>query len=341
MPLSAVELFKRAAIFVAVALVPVLIWLLFSVILIAMGAILFAVVLTLVAEPLTRQLKFPRAIALVISGLVIITIVGAAGYLFATRVAAQLQDVLQLASQAVDNIRGGLQSSDFGKLVLSHVEGSNFSLTDVVTGVFSVSLSFLTGLVISVFGGIYLAAQVGLYRDGLIQLLPHRLRANGAATLEDISNALRLWVLGQMIGMALIGLLSTLAAWLIGLPYPFALGLIAGLFEFIPYVGPILGAIPAVLVAATKGLDTVLWTVAAYTLIQQIEGDLIAPLISKEMVYIPPLVLILGIVAITTLFGLQAVIFAAPIAVILFVAVKKLYVRDSLGDTTFIPGEVP
>ena len=341
MPLSAAELFKRATIFVAVALVPVLIWQLFSVILIAMGAILFAVVLTLVAGPLTRRLKFPRAIALVISGLVIITIIGAAGYLFGTRVAAQLQEVLRLANQAVEDIRGGLQGSGFGKLLLSHVEGSNFSLTNVVTGVFSVSSSFLIALVISVFGGIYLAAQVGLYRDGLIQLLPHRLRANGAETLEDISNALRLWVLGQMIGMVLIGLLSTLAAWLIGLPYPFALGLIAGLFEFIPYVGPILGAIPAVLVAATKGLDTVWWTVAAYTLIQQMEGNLIAPLISREMVYIPPLVLILGIVAITTLFGLQAVIFAAPIAVILFVAVKKLYVRDSLGDTTFIPGEMP
>jgi predicted PurR-regulated permease PerM len=65
----------------------------------------------------------------------------------------------------------------------------------------------------------------------------------------------------------------------------------------------------------------------------------IAPLISREMVYIPPLVLILGIVAITTLFGPQAVIFAAPIAVILFVAVKKLYVRDSLGDVTHIPGD--
>jgi predicted PurR-regulated permease PerM len=339
MPLSAAELFKRTAIFVAVVLVPVLVWLLFSVILIAMGAILIAVVLTLGAEPLIRWLKFPRAVALVISGLIIISIVGAAGFLFGTRAAAQLQQVLQLANDAVDSIRASLQGSDFGKLILSHVEGGNFSLTNLVAGVFSVSLSFLTALVIAIFGGIYLAAQVGLYRDGLIQLLPHRLRANGAETLEDISNALRLWVLGQMIGMVLIGLLSTLATWLIGLPSPFALGLIAGLLEFIPYMGPILGAIPAVLVAATKGFDTVLWTIAAYTLIQQAEGHLIAPLISREMVYIPPLVLILGILAIITLFGLQAVIFAAPIAVILFVAVKKLYVRDSLGDATSIPGE--
>lgn len=181
----------------------------------------------------------------------------------------------------------------------------------------------------------YLAAQADVYRDDLIQLLPHRLRANGAETLEDIANALRLWMLG------LIGLLTALAAWLIGLPSPLALGLIAGLFEFIPYVGPILGAIPAILVAATQGLDTVLWTAAAYTLIQQLEGHVVAPLISREMVYIPPLVLILGIVAITTLFGRYAAIFAAPLALIIFVAIKKLYIRDSLGDQTPIPGETP
>lgn len=334
-----VELFKRAAIFVAVALVPVLVWLLFNVILVTTGAILIAIVLTLGAEPLTRCLKLPRAIALVISALIIIGIVGAAGYLFGTRAATQLQQVLELTNQAVDGIRAGLQDSDFGKLLLSLMRGNDFSLTNVLTGVFSFGFSFVTALVIAVLGGIYLAAQVGLYRDGLIQLLPHRLRPDGVETLEDISSALRLWVLGQMISMVLIGLLSTLATWLIGLPSPFALGLIAALFEFIPYVGPILGAIPAVLVAATKGPGTVLWTIAAYTLIQQMEGHLISPLISREMVYIPPLVLILGILAITTLFGLQAVMLAAPIAVILFVAVKKLYVRDSLGDTTSIPGE--
>jgi predicted PurR-regulated permease PerM len=192
---------------------------------------------------------------------------------------------------------------------------------------------------LSVFGGIYLAAQVDVYRDGMIQLLPRRLRANGAETLTDIANALRLWMLGQMIGMVLVGLMTALATWLVGLPSPAALGAIAGLFEFIPYVGPVLGAIPGVLVAITQSPNTVLWTIGAYVLIQQVEGHLIAPLISREMVYIPLLVLILGIVAITTLFGLYAAIFAAPIAVVIFVAVKKLYVRDSLGDATPIPGK--
>jgi predicted PurR-regulated permease PerM len=341
MPLSPAELVKLAALVVAVALVPVLVWLLFGVFLMAMGAVLIAILLNLVAEPLTRWLRFPHGAALFASGLIISSILGASVYYLAGMEADQLQDVLQRAQQAVGAIRASLQNSEMGRFILSHMQGESFTVSGLATGVFSISLNFLTALVISVFGGIYLAAQADVYRDGLIQLLPHRMRANGAETLEDIANALRLWMLGQMIGMVLIGLLTAIAAWLIGLPSAFALGLIAGLAEFIPYVGPILGAIPGVLVAATQDLNTVLWTIAAYTLIQQVEGHLIAPLISREMVYIPPLVLILGIVAITTLFGRYAAIFAAPIAVIIFVAVKKLYIRDSLGDPTPIPGETP
>lgn len=339
MPTSTAESFKQATIVVAVALVPVLVWLLFGVILMGIGAVLIAVLLNLGAEPLTRWLRFSRGGALLTSGVTIACIVGAAFYYLTATQASQLQDVLQRVHQAVDSIRGGLQGSEIGRFVLSHVQGESITVSGIAAGIFGISFNFLSALIISVFGGIYLAAQVDVYRDGLIQLLPHRLRAKGAETLEDVANALRLWMLGQMIGMVLIGLLTALAAWLIGLPSALALGLIAGLFEFIPYVGPILGAIPAILVAATQGLETVLWTVAAYTLIQQVEGHVVAPLISREMVYIPPLVLILGIVAITTVFGRYAAIFAAPLAVIIFVAVKKLYVRDSLGDPTPIPGE--
>jgi predicted PurR-regulated permease PerM len=341
MPLSTAELFKLAAIIVAIALVPVLIWLLFGVFLMGMGAVLVAILLHLVAEPLTRWLRFPQGAALFASGMIITSILGAAVYYLAGTVADQLQDVLQRVHQAIGTIRANLEGTEVGKVILSHVQSENITVTGLATGFFSISLQFLSALVISIFGGIYLAAQADVYRDGLIQLLPHRMRATGAETLEDIANALRLWMLGQMIGMVLIFLLTSIAASLIGLPSAVALGLIAGLLEFIPYVGPILGAVPGILVAATQDLNTVLWTIAAYTLIQQVEGHLIAPLISREMVYIPPLVLILGIVAITTLFGRYAAIFAAPIAVIIFVAVKKLYIRDSLGDQTPIPGETP
>jgi predicted PurR-regulated permease PerM len=172
-----------------------------------------------------------------------------------------------------------------------------------------------------------------------MQLVPKRYRANVYTTIYDVGEALRLWLLGQLMEMVLIGLLTTLVVWLIGLPSPLALGLIAGIAEFIPYLGPMLAAIPAVLVAGSQGLGAVLWTLLAYLLIHQVEGNIIAPIIQRRMVYIPPAIVLLGLGAISFLFGAVAIVFAVPIAIVIFVLIKKLYVRDSLGGPTQIPGE--
>jgi predicted PurR-regulated permease PerM len=192
---------------------------------------------------------------------------------------------------------------------------------------------------VTVISGIYLAAQPALYREGLIKLFPRRWRRGVNETLQDIAAALELWLVGQLIQMLIIGLLSTLAVWLIGLPSPLALGLIAGMAEFVPYVGPIAAAVPALLVATTVSAPAVLWTLVAYILIHQTEGNVILPLIPRHMVLIPPAVILLGIVAISYLFGFIAILFAAPIAIVLFVLVKKLYLRGSLEEQEPISGE--
>jgi predicted PurR-regulated permease PerM len=100
-----------------------------------------------------------------------------------------------------------------------------------------------------------------------------------------------------------------------------------------------MASIPALLVAATTSLHAVLWTFLAYVIIHQIEGELIAPLVQRRMVYIPPVVMLMSVAGLTYLFGWAAIFFAAPIAVILFVAVNKFYVRDYLGEPTRLPGE--
>ena len=152
--------------------------------------------------------------------------------------------------------------------------------------------------------------------------------------IDGVGEALRLWLLGQLIEMVLIGALVTFAVWLIGVPSSLALGLIAGIGEFIPYLGPILAAIPAILVALTKSPELTLWTVVAYLIIHQIEGQIIAPLVQNRMVSIPPAVMLLGIAGLTYLFGTVAIIFAAPMAVVIFAAVNLLYVRDTLHEKT-------
>jgi predicted PurR-regulated permease PerM len=338
--LTPAEFFWRAVILVSVALIPVLIWFLFDVILIVTGAILIAVLLRLVAEPFMRWGKLPEPLALIAAGILVVAVVAGAGYLFGTQIQAEFTDVMQRANSGVASIMKRLQGSQTGQLILQHVKGSNsFSVTDVLSSVFNVSVRFLEAAVVTVIAGFYLAAQPQVYRGGLAQLFPRRLREEANETLEDIGQALRLWLIADIIQMILVGALSTLAVWLIGLPSPLALGVIAGLAEFVPYVGPIIAAVPAILVATTQGMHAVIWTAIAYIVIHQIEGNLIAPLIQRKLVFIPPAVMLLAIVTVLFVFGGFSVIFAGPMAVIIFVAINKLYVRDSLGERTVLPGE--
>jgi predicted PurR-regulated permease PerM len=338
--MTTAEFFKRTLIVLCMALVPVLIWFLFDVILITVGAILIGVLLHLVAEPLIRWCKLPQSIALVVSGILIIGVVGGAAYLFGTQIEAELADVVARAGTAVTEITTQLQKSAAGKFILSHIQGgSGFSIPSFLSGIFSVSIRFLEALVVTVIGGFYLAAQPELYRKGLGKLFPQPWRAEADETIEDIGRGLRLWLIGELIQMVLIGGLTTIAVWLIGLPSPLALGVIAGLAEFIPYLGPIVAAVPAILVATTQGGNFIFWTVIAYLLIHQLEGNLIAPMIQRQLIFIPPAVMLLAIVIILFVFGGVSIIFAGPIAVIIFIAIKKLYVRDSLGEATALPGE--
>ena len=333
-PTNYLDFLKRTLIVVAVAVIPVLIWYLFGVVLIAFGAIILAMLLRLVAQPLMRWLGLPEWAALTVSGLVILGVIAGTGYLFGSRISSEFQDVVQRTSAESAALEDSMRSTVLGNYILQHLTSDNFSIADVLPGVIKVSTTFLEGVLIMLISGAYLAAQPHLYRRGLIWLFPPSRHARAAEIYDGISEALRLWLIGQLVEMVLIGALTTFVVWIIGVPSPLAIGLIAGIGEFIPYLGPILAAIPAVLVAITKSPETALWTILAYLVIHQFEGQVVAPLIQRHMVAIPPAVMLLGIVAITYLFGAIAIIFAAPIVVTLFAAVNLLYVRDTLGEKT-------
>jgi predicted PurR-regulated permease PerM len=334
MPMDYMDFFKRTTIVVAVAVVPVLIWYLFGVVLIAFGAIILAMLLRLVAQPLMRWLRLPEWMALIVSGLIILGIIAGTGYLFGSHITSEFQDVMRRTTSATAAIEQSMRGTALGNYILQHLISGNLSLADILPGVLKVSTTFLEAIVIMLISGAYLAAQPHLYRRGLIWLFPPSKHARAAEIFDGIAEALRLWLIGQLVEMVLIGALTMFAVWIIGVPSPLAIGLIAGIGEFIPYLGPILAAIPAVLVAITKSPETALWTVFAYLVIHQLEGQIISPLIQRHMVAIPPAVMLLGIVAITYLFGAIAIIFAAPIAVVVFAGVNLLYVRDTLGEKT-------
>lgn len=199
--------------------------------------------------------------------------------------------------------------------------------------------SAVAGFVVILVGGAYLAFQPGLYRRGLLKLFPKTARQGAEATLLSSARALRLWLLGQLAAMAIVGLLTGIGAWLIGLPSAMALGLIAALLEFIPFVGPMLMAIPALLLALTVDTQTVIMTLVLYTAVQQLEGNVITPVVQRRAVSLPPALTLFALIAMGVVFGPLGVLFAAPLTVVAYVMVKEVYVRRTLGEHTSLPGE--
>ena len=197
----------------------------------------------------------------------------------------------------------------------------------------------LTDALLILVGGIFIAASPRFYTAGMVKLVPEQRRALVGDALNHTSRALRLWLKAQILAMAIIGVLTGLGLWLLGVPSALALGLLAGLLEFIPFAGPILSAIPAVLIALAIDPQLALWTVLLYVLIQHVEGYALQPVIQSWAVEIPGAVLLFALLACGGLFGPLGVVFAAPLTVTIYVLVKRLYVRQALDTSTPIPGE--
>ena len=139
--------------------------------------------------------------------------------------------------------------------------------------------------------------------------------------------------------MLLIGVLTGLGLWIAGVPSSLALGLIAGLFAFVPIFGPFLAFIPTVIMAASQGADTLAWAAAVFLVVQQIEGNLIAPMVAQKTVAVPPALGLFAVVAAGVLFGVPGLLVGFPLIVVTDIAVRRLYVRETLDEPVEILGE--
>ena len=139
--------------------------------------------------------------------------------------------------------------------------------------------------------------------------------------------------------MLVVGILSWLGLLIIGVPSALALGLLAALLEFIPFIGPIVSAIPAILLAFAESPEQAIWTAMLFLAIQQFEGNVLEPMVQQRAVDLPPALLLFALVAGGLIFGIVGVILAAPFTVVVFVMVKRLYVQEALNTPTPLPGE--
>ena len=227
------------------------IWFLSDVLLLVFASILLAVLLRSIADPLTRKLKVTDGWALLFSGLAIFIVLSIGVFLFGSQISSQLGELIELLPAAADRVLQELGFARVQDLLTGTVVGNILS-TAYEWG--TAIIAVFTGLLFVIFTGIYLSLDPQTYRNGLVMLFPPRIQPEIRETIDDAGRALGLWLVGQLLAMLIVGVLTGLGLWLIGLPSAFALGFIAGLADFIPIVGPIAAAIPGLLVASGQGL---------------------------------------------------------------------------------------
>lgn len=324
---------------VLVALLLLLVWRLKSVIVLIFAAMLLALLLSATADFITRRTKLPRKLALACSVLLFVGVIAGILWLFGSQLSTEATAIANSLPQAIAKLDGQLQAHGVAPLAVKAIETSVAQYGSVarIAGFALTTASTLIGILVVLVGGIYIAAQPGLYRTGLIKLVPPARRALAEKALDDVTRALRLWLVGQIAAMAIVGAMTGIGLWILGLPSPLALGLLAAALEFIPYLGPILSAVPAVLLTLARDPHQALVAVALYIVVHQLENHLIQPLVQQRAIAIPPAVLLFGVLAGGSLFGLQGVIIAAPLAVTCYVLIKRLYVREALHTPTPLP----
>lgn len=306
-----------------------------DVILMAFGAVLVAVLLNALAEPLHARLRLRRPLALTLAVVMAVAFVATVIWTFGRQAEAQFVALNAVLPRAWDELQSRLSTTPFGGAALTKLEDwRGFGwLVSLGPKLAADAASGLAGTIIVLFAGLYLAYHPSSYVDGALMLFPRPRRERARQVLDQIHRALRQWLVGQLCSMALVGVTTGIGLAIVGVPSAAALGLIAGIGQFVPVVGPMVATLPGLLVALETGPQTLLWAGLVYLVSAQLEANLITPLVLRQLAQLPMAVTLFAVLAMGVLLGPLGVLFATPLAVVAYVFVRMIYVEGVLGES--------
>ena len=310
------------------------VWVLRDILLLLFSAVVIACVLQGAGNAVRRVTRLGPYTSLI--SVILVTGLALGGLLWwrGSAIFIQADEISQQLRTQLARIWSELQNSSWGSILAQQLQIAGKSLraglTGYVTGVVGSVLGIGGTLVVTVATAIFLAASPQLYLEGSLRLLPMAWRPRGREVAGELGATLRLWFVGQLIDMLIVGLLLGLGLLLMGSPLPLSLALLAALLNFVPYIGALAGAMPAVLVALAQSPALAAWVALLFLTIQLLEGNVIAPWIQKRTVSLPPALTILSQTVLGTLFGLIGLIVATPLIAVLLVAVRMIYVEGFL-----------
>ncbi|SFD48259.1 AI-2E family transporter [Massilia yuzhufengensis] len=306
--------------------------------LLVFACILCAILLYKLSEILARRLHVKRKVALVAVVLALAAIIGFGGWGMAPQISEQSSKLAKEIPAAVERLQGEVKQHPILKRIAAELPPPEQIVKQMGNMVPNAGLFFggvigaLGNVVIILFVGIYFAATPQLYTNGVIRLVPQDHRPRAREVQKELGQTLSSWLLGKAASMLIVGVVTSVGLGMLGVPLALILGIIAGLLDFIPYLGPIMAGIPAVLLALSISQDLALYTILLFVGIQLVEGYVLQPLIEAKAVDLPPALVIVMQLVFGTLFGFAGVALATPLAAGLAVLVKMLYIEDVLGD---------
>ena len=253
---------------------------------------------------------------------------------FAEAFPTLLDEALALANQAQSffglGTQIGLNPESFSGLGREVLTGSAVS---TAAGVGLTAATVVSLAVVVFISTIYLVIRPEPWVNGFVSLFPAGWRQRTREVLQTLYHTVQRWFLGQLAAMTFIGVFWAISLSLIGVPFALLIGIFSGLISFIPYLGALISIAVPVLLALISDPFTVVWVILAFVIIQQIEGNILQPIVMSRAVDLHPALVIFAILVMGTLFGLIGVFLAVPLVATLQVLVRELWVQrmDQIG----------
>lgn len=312
-------------------------WIAGHVLLVIFAGILLGVLLGGLSDALARHTPLGHQLALTAVASSALALAIAVGLLVVPALAGQLDQLWSELTEAVRQLSSRLQQWSWGQALVQSEPlarlGDNIgAVLARVTGLAATTLNLFGALVVIVFIGLYLAAEPDLYVRGIVKLVRPERRARAREVLAELGHTLQWWLIGRAFSMAVIGAMIGVGLWLLGVELALTLGILSGLLNFIPYIGPILAAVPGLLVGFAHDPVTGLWVLGLYVLAEGVESYVLTPVVLRRTVELAPAVALAAQLLGGVFFGFIGIALATPLAAALLVLVRMLYVEDRLHD---------
>jgi len=325
---------RRVVLIILIGALTIALYRVGTLLILAFGSVLGAIIIHAVADRFTKHLHLPPRYAMGLAVVATLAVVGFLVWLLAFQFGAQINALIVETPALLQRLAAWMSQSAVGAKIVEAVKTGYASAqaTQDLGQIARGGADLVLNTILLIVGAMFFAIEPARYRDGLLLLIPKAKRGAFGDAFDDLGRNLRLWLRAQIILMMLMGVSIGFGLWLSGVPSAAALGLLAGVSEFIPYIGPTVAMLPALGLAANAGSGPLIGAVATYAIVRLVQDMVVTPIIQNKVIAIPPAITLFAMVGIGYIFGLVGLIFAAPLLVAIFALTRSLYVRETLGE---------